>query len=127
MPVGVLFLDVMGIRTFKTTTGVLLVAYSLYLLLSVPGTAIRFGGRLADGAAGFAGGVMGGLAGLNGPAPVLWCTLRGWNKDIQRSVLQVFFLATQIIALACYAVAGKLTGPVLNAFVLMLPAALIPA
>jgi hypothetical protein len=125
VPIGVLLLDVMDILMFKTMVGVLLVAYSSYLLLVRPGPPIRFGGRLADGAAGFVGGIMGGMAGLNGPAPVIWCTLRGWNKDAQRGVLQIFLLSTQVIALAGYAVTGKLTGPVLKVLALMLPAVII--
>jgi hypothetical protein len=32
---------------------------------------------LADGGIGLIGGMMGGLGGLNGPAPTLWCSLRG--------------------------------------------------
>ena len=36
---------------------------------------------------------MGGLAGLTGPAPTLWCLLRGWDRDAQRAMFQAFNLA----------------------------------
>jgi len=127
VPVGILLLDVMDIGVFNTIVGILLVTYSLYLLLAVSVPAVRFGGRLADGTAGFVGGVMGGLAGLSGPAPVLWCTLRGWNKDLQRTALQTFFMITQAITLAGYGATGKLTWPVLKVLGLMLPAVLVSA
>ena len=52
--------------------------------------AFRFGGRPADAAVGFAGGILGGLAGLSGPLPTLWASVRGWTKDQRRGVFQIF-------------------------------------
>lgn len=127
VPLGVLLLGVMNIRLFKGVVGVLLVAYSSYFLLAAPKRAVCAGGRPADGLAGFIGGFMGGLAGLNGPAPVLWCAVRGWSKDVQRGVLQTFLLTTHCITFVCYAATGKLTTPVLGALAWMLPAVLISA
>jgi len=50
-------------------------------------------GRTADGAIGFAGGILGrGLAGLSGALPTVWATLRGWGKDERRGVFQAFNL-----------------------------------
>jgi uncharacterized membrane protein YfcA len=43
--------------------------------------AFTFGGQIADTAIGFAGGILGGLAGLSGPLPILWASVRGWGKD----------------------------------------------
>src|SRR4029079_10965426 len=51
--------------------------------------AFRFGGRAADAAIGFAGGILGGLAGLSGPLPTLWASIRGWTKDQRRGVFQL--------------------------------------
>ncbi|WP_428561614.1 MAG: sulfite exporter TauE/SafE family protein [Solidesulfovibrio sp. DCME] len=127
VPIGVLLLGVLDLRLFKATVGVVLVAYGAYLLLAPPRPAVRFGGRLADGAAGFVGGVMGGLAGLNGPAPVLWCTVRGWDKDVQRGIVQSYILAIQVVTFLGYGVAGKLTRPAWEAFGLMLPAVAVAA
>jgi len=56
------------------------------------------GGRLADAVVGFTGGVMGGMASLSGPAPVIWAQLRGWNMHEQRGVNQPFNMA--VLALA---------------------------
>src|SRR5262249_60792341 len=52
--------------------------------------AVQFGGRIADGAVGFAGGILGGLAGLSGPLPILWASVRGWTKDQRRGLFQIF-------------------------------------
>ena len=43
--------------------------------------AFTFGGKIADTAIGFAGGILGGLAGLSGPLPILWASVRGWGKE----------------------------------------------
>ena len=68
-----------------------------------------WGGRAADGVIGFLGGIMGGLAGLSGPLPTIWATLRGWGKDERRSVFQTFNLAVLLAALVSHALSGFLT------------------
>ena len=87
VPVGAALLGVVNITAFKLTVGLILVGYcSSILLIGNPKPVA--GGRLADGISGLIGGVMGGLAGLTGPAPTLWCTVRGWDKDTQRCIFQ---------------------------------------
>jgi uncharacterized protein len=68
--------------------------------------AIRFGGKLADGAIGFAGGILGGLAGLSGPLPILWASFRGWGKGERRGVFQLFNFTVLAAALALQIVSG---------------------
>jgi uncharacterized membrane protein YfcA len=87
---------------------------------------IAAGGKWADGVSGLIGGIMGGLAGLTGPAPTLWCTVRGWDKDTQRCIFQTFNLTMQAIALVTYWLNGTLTPTVGKIFVLMFPAIIIP-
>src|SRR6202023_1853274 len=62
--------------------------------------AITFGGPLADGAIGFAGGILGGLAGLSGPLPILWASVRGWGKKERRGIFQTFNWTVLAAALA---------------------------
>jgi hypothetical protein len=69
---------------------------------------------------------MGGLAGLSGPVPTQWCTLRGWDKDTQRAIFQSFNLSMQVITLAVYAAEGVVTGDTLGLFVIVAPAMLLP-
>ena len=68
----------------------LLLIFSTALYLNKKPLAITFGGRIADGAIGFAGGILGGLAGLSGPLPILWANIRGWNKHERRGIFQLF-------------------------------------
>jgi uncharacterized membrane protein YfcA len=87
---------------------------------------LRGGGRLADGVIGLMSGIMSGLAGLSGVLPALWCTLRRWDKDVQRAMFQSFNLVMHVVALASYAWRGILTVEVGGIFVVMLPAILLP-
>jgi len=66
------------------------------------------GGRLADAAVGFTGGLMGGMASLSGPAPIIWSQLRGWNRNEQRGVNQPFNMTILATALVSAAIAGLL-------------------
>ena len=52
---------------------------------------------------GFGGGALGGVAGLSGPLPTIWCGLRGWSADTQRGVYQPFNLAILGLVLCAYA------------------------
>jgi uncharacterized membrane protein YfcA len=126
VPLGVRLLDVVDLRWFRGLTGVVLIVYCAGMLLARNVPPIRHGGRAADTIAGLIGGVMGGLAGLTGPVPTLWCTLRRWDKDVQRSVFQSFNLTMHAITLVSYGFAGMLTTEVGWMFALMLPAILVP-
>jgi len=84
----------------------MLIATCALLLLGRGRFAWKRGGRVADGAVGLAGGVLGGLAGLSGILPTLWAELRGWEKDERRAVFQGFNLTILAFALASQAGAG---------------------
>jgi len=126
VPVGAWLLRYIDVSVFRASVGVVLIAFCATMLLAPRFPTLRRGGRLADGAVGAVGGVMGGLGGLTGPAPTLWCTLRGWDKDAQRSVFQVFNLSMHSLTLAVYLVNGTLTFAMVPAFALMIPVAIIP-
>ena len=56
-----------------------------------------------------------------------WCTLRGMEKDAQRSIIQTFNLAMLGTTMASYVIAGMVTREMLPMFGIVLPAMLIPA
>ena len=58
---------------------------------------------------GFAGGILGGLAGMSGTLPTLWAELRGWEKDARRGVFQGYNLSILLFAIASQAAAGRLS------------------
>src|SRR5258707_15087685 len=73
-------------RVFKLSVGVLLLVFPAALYFNRKPMALSFGIRVADAAIGFAGGILGGLAGLSGPLPPLWASGRGWGKDQRRGI-----------------------------------------
>ena len=90
MPIGVLLVARADPQTFKLSVGVMLLVFPTALYFIRTPMAFRFGGRPADAAVGFAGGILGGLAGLSGALPTLWASVRGWGKDERRGVFQTF-------------------------------------
>ena len=125
-PIGVWMLHYVDPTEFKLAVGLILVAYCPLMLCIRAMPRVTAGGRLADGGVGVIGGVMGGLGGLNGPAPTLWCSLRGWSRHEQRAVFQTFSLCMQALTLAIYAASGLITPQTLRLFAIVAPAMVVP-
>ncbi|UDF31104.1 UNVERIFIED_ORG: sulfite exporter TauE/SafE family protein [Roseateles sp. XES5] len=126
IPIGTAILPLLDARLFKILLGLLLVVWCPIMLFSRALPPVRFGGRLADGAAGLIGGVMAGLGGFSGPVPTLWCTLRQMDKDSQRTVIQNFNLATLAVTMATYCATGVVTARMVPMFAVVAPAMLLP-
>ena len=127
IPFGVALIPLVDPWTFRLGVGLLLCVYCPAMLLLRRMPRVTFGGGWADAAAGFVGGVMGGIAGLAGPAPILWCALRGWDRDTQRAMFQTFIIVTQAASVVAYAVAGLITMEVLWVEAWVLPFAVVPS
>ncbi len=127
VPIGTWLLPMIDPRLFKIVVGFVVAAYATYALLKKPGAGTPFGGRITDGAIGFSGGVLGGLAGLSGALLVVWCDVRAWGKEHRRTVLQTFNFAILAFALASHAVSGLLTRDVGIALLAALPGTLVGA
>lgn len=127
VPLGVILLQWLDPILFKFSLGLFLLVYCPLLLLLPADFKWSRGGRLADGVAGFIGGVFGGVAGVSGPAPTLWTTLRGWDKNLQRGVLQAFNIAMHAATLTIYALTGNITAETLTMFAWIAPALSVPA
>ena len=108
VPIGTALLDRVQVQPLKLGVGLLLVVYVSWIAFMRRPPVIRGGGRVADAAIAFVGGVMGGLASLSGPAPTIWAQLRGWGMQEQRSVNQPFNMSVLAFALVSSAVAGFL-------------------
>jgi uncharacterized protein len=110
VPIGTALVAHADPAIFKIGTGVLLLVFPVALLLNRQPAAFSFGGKYADGAIGFAGGVLGGLTGLSGVLPTLWASVRGWGKGERRGVFQIFNW-TILVASLCLQFAGGLVKP----------------
>jgi uncharacterized membrane protein YfcA len=126
IPIGVSLLPLLDVHLFKAVLGTLLIVWCPFMLFASRMPRSPAGGSLADGAAGLLGGVCGGLGGFTGAIPTLWCTLRGMEKDTQRSIIQNFNLATLAFTMAMYLAAGTVTRDMLPMFGVVAPAMLIP-
>ncbi|WP_454726056.1 MULTISPECIES: sulfite exporter TauE/SafE family protein [Cupriavidus] len=127
IPIGVAVLPMLDANLFKACLGAFLVIWCPLMLLSAQLPRVRFGGRLADGLAGTAGGIMGGIGGFSGVIPTLWCTLRGLPKDEQRAIIQNFNLATLAVTMATYVGTGIVTRDMVPMFLVVGPAMLVPS
>src|SRR5882757_4323774 len=122
VPLGTLLIAHADPHVFKLSIGVLLLVFPTALYFNRDPIAFRFGGRLADAMVGFAGGILGGLAGLSGPLPTLWASVRGWGKDERRGVFQTFNGTVLSASLCLHAGTGFVTREVLWLALLALPA-----
>lgn len=127
VPLGTLLIAHADPRVFKLSVGVLLLIFPVALYFNRRPLAVRFGGRLADAGIGFAGGILGGLAGLSGALPTLWATVRGWGKDERRGVFQTFNWTVLLAALCLQAGIGFVALEVVWLALLALPATVLGA
>jgi uncharacterized membrane protein YfcA len=127
VPIGTYLLPHIDPRIFKIGIGVFLVAYTSYVLMRRARLKVSWGGGAADCVVGFAGGILGGIAGLSGVLPVVWTDLRGWSKEHRRGVVQIFNMAILSLALVSHAVSGLLTREVAVAAIAAVPGTIIGA
>jgi uncharacterized membrane protein YfcA len=104
IPIGVSLLVRVDAQALKVALGIFLAIYGGYALAAPRLPRITGGGRAADAGIGFAGGVLGGIGGLSGVLPAIWCQLRGWPKDVSRGVYQPFILAAHVATLSLISV-----------------------
>ena len=127
VPLGTMLVAYADPRIFKLSVGVLLLVFPTALYLNRTPIAFSIGGRAADAVVGFAGGILGGLAGLSGPIPTLWASVRGWGKDERRGVFQTFNWTVLTAALCLQAGTGFITREVVWLALLALPATIFGA
>jgi uncharacterized membrane protein YfcA len=123
VPLGVLLLSRMSPDAFRLFAGIVLIVYATTTLVAGRLPTMRVDHRGVDAVIGWTGGVLGGFAGLSGVVPTIWCSMRRWSKDRQRSVFQLFNTAMHISTLVGYASAGRLSVEVGQLILVALPAA----
>jgi uncharacterized protein len=126
VPLGTMLVAHADPRIFKLSVGILLLLFPAALYFNKP-MAISLGGRAADAAIGFAGGILGGLAGLSGALPTLWASVRGWSKDERRGVFQIFNWTVLTAAFCLQAGTGLIRMEVVWLALLVLPTTIFGA
>jgi uncharacterized protein len=108
VPLGTALLSHVQVKPLKLGVGLLLIFYCSWMAFVRRPPVIMAGGRLADATAGFGGGLLGGMASISGPIPVIWTQLRGWNMLAQRGVNQPFNMSILAFSIVTAAIAGFL-------------------
>lgn len=126
LPLGLYLLPRLDVPLFKMVLGAMLVIVCPLMFFAGQLPRVRRGGRAGDALAGAAGGVMGGLGGFTGVVPTLWCTVRGFDKDRQRAVIQNFNLAMQVVTFGSYFATGIIEQRMLPLLAVVAPAVVIP-
>ena len=121
IPIGAWLLVWIDRDSFRFAVGLFLVTYAVVMLVLGRTPPFHWGGKIADAFVGWTGGVAGGIAGLTGATPTLWCSLRGWSREDQRGAMQPFNFALQLAAIAAYGWQGLLTEEVGLLFAIALP------
>lgn len=127
IPLGVAILPRLDMDWFKAILGMFLVVWCPAMLLAKRLPKITAGGRIADAVAGLGGGVLSGIGGFAGTLPTLWCTLRGYEKDVQRAIIQNFNLSMLLVTMGTYLATGIVTRDMLPFFAIVAPTMLVPA
>jgi len=126
IPIGVAILPQLNTDLFKTVLGAILVICCPIMLVADRLPTIKANGRTANGFVGVVAGVMTGIGGFAGIFPTLWYTLRGFEKQRLRGVIQWLNLTTLTTTMVVYIVSGVATTAMLPIFAIVIPAMLIP-
>jgi uncharacterized protein len=125
LPLGLWLLPRLDVPMFKALLGLMLVVVCPLMFFASRLPRVQ-GGPAGDTLAGAAGGVMGGLGGFTGVVPTLWCTVRGFDKDRQRAIIQNFNLAMQVVTFGSYLATGIIEPRMLPLLAIVAPAVVIP-
>jgi uncharacterized membrane protein YfcA len=125
VPAGVTLLTWLDPRSVRIAVGVFLVIYSVYALIRPTVRPVTTGGKAADGTVGFLNGALGGLTGLAGILLTIWCGIRGWPKDVQRSTFQPAAVAIFLMSAQWLGATGAVNVNTVKLFVMGLPCVII--
>jgi uncharacterized membrane protein YfcA len=124
VPVGVAVLTWSNPAHVRIGVGVFLVLYSLYALFRPAIPPVKAASPVLDAGVGFLNGVLGGMTGLAGILVTIWCGLRGWPKDVQRTVFQPVAVAIFLMSALWIGAGGAITPDIIQLFLIGLPALL---
>ena len=124
VPIGTWVLPFIPLAAFKMAVGAILIVYCSFMLFVAGRVQLTAGGRWAEAAVGFAGGILGGIAALSGVLPTIYASLKGWPKAERRIFFQAFNLTLLTAMLAASLVQGLIGMRFLMAFAVAVPGTL---
>jgi uncharacterized protein len=120
VPVGATLLTWANPHSVRIGVGVLLVLYSVYAFFR-PALKPVNAGLAADAGVGFLNGILGGITGLAGILVTIWSGLRGWPKEVQRTVFQPVAVSIFLMSALWLGAKGAVTSETIKLFVIGLP------
>ena len=87
--------------------------------------AVTADGGAADAGVGFLNGVLAGITGLAGILVTIWCGLRGWPKDQQRTIFQPVAVAIFVMTAVWLGAKGAIAADTIRLFLFGLPVLLV--
>jgi len=121
VPLGVAILTFANVAQIQIGVGAFLVLYSSYGLARPTLAPVRSGGAPLDAGIGFLNGMLGGATGFAGIVVTIWSGLRGWPKDVQRTVFQPVGVATFAMTALWLGAQGAVSEGTLKLFLMGLP------
>jgi uncharacterized membrane protein YfcA len=121
VPLGVALLSYANPDHMRAGIGTLLIAYSIYALARPKLQPVLAGGAPADAGVGLLNGILGGATGLAGIIVTIWCGVRGWPKDVQRTVFQPTGVAIFAMSAIVLGVNGAVNADTVRLFLIGLP------
>jgi len=107
----------------RVSLGILLVAYSVYSLLTTPKP--RKLHKAWSYLAGFLSGAIGAAFSAGGPPTIIYTTLNDWEKDSIKATLSGFFLFNSYLIAIVHAVEGLTTVEIFTYFMISAPFVLL--
>lgn len=126
IPIGLSVLTWIDADVLKLGIAAFLLLYGGFFLMRRDLPAVQ-GAVGMDAGIGFAGGVLGAIAGLSGALPTMWLALRDWPRQETRAVLQPYNIVILGISALLLAAAGVFDRTIMVALVVALPAGLLSA
>ena len=130
LPLGLWLLKSLDLRTIRSFVALVIIGYGLFALRRHALASFRFGrgaDQAADGAIGFAGGVIGGICGLGPLVPGVWFGLRGLEKLEQRALVQCYGLCVQGAMVAWLLASSAVSRSALEGLAIAVPVMLVGA
>lgn len=126
IPLGVWLLTCVDERFVKILLGVVIVAFSIYLLVGKQLEELKTDNRTWLFWCGLLAGILGGAYGINGPPLVIYGAKRRWSAQHFRATLQGYFLIASMVGIIGYGFSGLLVSAVFHYYLISLPV-MIPA
>ena len=123
VPIGIWAFANVSETIIKWLLGLVLIGYAIYSLAKPATLNLRVERWVY--VAGFLAGCLGGAYNTPGPPVVIYGSLREWDKDEFRAVLQAIFLLTASLSVASHLIAQHVTTTVLTFYVVSAPALLL--